>query len=115
MQVIAAPLVKMTNMKNAKITDVGNTEGFLDAVGPFITGTYLDQEDVITMESATLEDGFTYYYYDIYATYGLKGPHTLTACAVKGDLCLLFCVAASDKQWATSEKKLRSIWKTFRA
>jgi len=105
----------MTNKKSARIEEVGDPEGFLNAVGPFITGTYLDSDDVLSMTSATREDGLTYYYYDCYATYGLKGPHTLTACAVKGELALLFCLAATDKQWAASEKTLRQVVTTFRA
>lgn len=115
MQVVVAPLVRLTNQKGATIEDIGDPEGFLNSIGPFITGTYLDLEDVVSMEAIKKEDGLTYYYYDIYATYGLNGPHTLTACTVKGDLALLFCLSATDKQWAKSQKKLKQLMPTFRA
>jgi hypothetical protein len=114
-QVLVSPLVRLTNKKNAKIEDVGDPEGFLQSIGPFITGTYLDLEDVVTMRSEVQDDGLTYYYYDIYATYGTAGPHTLTACTVKGDLALLFCLSANEKQYTRSKKKLNTMLKTFRA
>lgn len=113
--VLAAPLVRFTNQKNATIEDIGNPEGFLASVGPFITGTYLDLDDVVSMSAEKREDGLMYYSYDIYATYGLTGPHTLTTCTVKGDLALLFCVSANDKQWGRSKAKLQSMMDTFRA
>ena len=153
MQVLVAPLVRLTNQKDAKIEDIGTPEAFIASVGPFITGTYLDLDDVVDMSSQTLEDGLTYYYYDVcthplalltsdsclciatlpgkpacvrcapfaalymqaYATYGTNGPHTLTACTVKGDLALLFCLSANDKQYARSKGKLNTMIKTFRA
>jgi PsbP len=115
LQVIVSPLVRLTNQKGAKIEDIGNPEAFLSSVGPFITGTYLDLDDVVSAEAKQLDDGLTYYYYDVYATYGLNGPHTLTACTVKGDLALLFCLSANDKQYARSKKKLNTMLQTFRA
>lgn len=93
-QVLAAPLVRLTNKKNVKIEEVGTPETFLQSIGPFITGTYLDPEDVQSMSSEAAGDGLTYYYYDVYAPSGLNGPHLLTAATVKGDLALLFIVAA---------------------
>lgn len=33
----------------------------------------------------------------------------------QGDLLLAFAIAANDKQWAKSEKKLRTMLDTFRA
>jgi hypothetical protein len=113
--VLISPLVRLTNQKGAKIEDVGNLEGFLSSVGPFITGTYLDQDDVVDMKAVKQEDGLTYYYYDIYATYGLSGPRTLTACTVKGDVALLFCASANDKQYSRSKAKLNKMVQSFRA
>jgi hypothetical protein len=34
---------------------------------------------------------------------------------LQGDLLLAFAIAATDKQWAKSEKKLRQMLETFRA
>lgn len=115
MQVLVSPLVRLTNQKGATIEDIGTPDQFISSVGPYITGTYLDNEDILSAEAKKMEDGLTYYYYDVYATYGLNGPHTLTACTVKGDLALLFCLSANDKQYARSKKKLTKMVETFRA
>ena len=45
-QVIVSPLVRVTNEANAPIEKVGSPEGLLTSLGAFITGTYLDEEDV---------------------------------------------------------------------
>ena len=34
---------------------------------------------------------------------------------MQGDLLLAFAIAANDKQWAKSEKKLRTMLESFRA
>lgn len=67
-QVLVSPLVRLTNQKDAKIEDIGTPEAFISSVGPFITGTYLDLEDIVDMQSKKLEDGLTYYYYDVRPT-----------------------------------------------
>ena len=110
-----SPLVRLTNEKGAKIEEIGPPDQFITAIGPYITGTYLDNDDIVSTQVKKQEDGLTYYVYDVYATYGLKGPHTLTACTVKGDLALLFSVAANDKQYARSKKKIAAMVETFRA
>jgi hypothetical protein len=48
--VIVSPLVRLTNRANATIEDVGTPEGVLGSLGAFITGTYLDDEDVVKTE-----------------------------------------------------------------
>lgn len=102
-------------MQGATIEDIGDPESFLNSVGPFITGTYLDLDEVQSMKKERLDDGLTYYYYDVYATYGLIGPHTLSACTVKGDLAFIFLVAANDKQWGRAKGKLNKVVQSFRA
>lgn len=52
---------------------------------------------------------------EVFAPYGTNGPHTLSACTVKGDLLLLFLVSANDKQWARTEQVLRQVVTSFRA
>jgi PsbP len=94
---------------------IGNPEGVLGSIGSFITGTYLDTESVNDMRSEKRDDGLTYYYYDVYSTEGLNGPHTYTACTVKGDLVLLFSAAANDKQWPKGKRKIETMVQSFRA
>lgn len=114
-QVLVSPLVRLTNQKGAKIEDIGGPEQFISSIGPYITGTYLDNDDIVSTQVAKMEDGLTYYIYDVYATYGLNGPHSLTSCTVKGDLALLFSVSANDKQYIKSKKKIAAMVESFRA
>jgi hypothetical protein len=78
-------------------------------------GTYLDDEDVVSMDSKQQDDGRTYYYYELNASYGTNGPHTYSAVTTKGDLALLFVAAANDKQWASSKDRLMKAAESFRA
>ena len=79
------------------------------------TGTYLDEEDVVKVMKKKQEDGRTYYYYEINASYGLNGPHTVSACTTKGDLAMLYIVMANDKQWSRNAQMLRDLVDGFRA
>eukprot|EP00877_Chromochloris_zofingiensis_P014811 jgi/Chrzof1/9584/Cz04g08120.t1_PPD6[v5.2] len=115
LQVIVSPLVRLTNKAGAKLEDIGTPAGVLTSLGAFITGTYLDDEDVVSASSKNQDDGRTYYVYEVNAPYGSIGPHSLSACTTKGDLALLFVVSANDKQWARSETKLRKVVDSFRA
>lgn len=114
-QLIVAPLVRLTNAKGVRIEDVGTPAGLLTSLGAFITGTYLDEEDVVAADAVKGEDGLTYYKYEIFAPYGTNGPHTVSAVTVKGDLALLLVVSATEKQWGRNEGKLRTMLTTFRA
>jgi hypothetical protein len=113
-QVIVSPLVRLTNASDPPLEDVGTPEGLLNSLGSYITGTYLDEEDVRSIEKKKY-DGRSYYQYEAYATYGTLGPHTLTSVTVKGDLLMMLAISANDKQWAKGEKKLRQMLDTFRA
>lgn len=113
--VIVSPLVKLTRQKNAAIEDIGSPEGILNSLGSYITGTYLDEEDVVSATAKKQDDGRTYYYYECNAPYGLVGPHTYSACTTKGDLALLFIASANDKQWMGSKTKLVKAAESFRA
>eukprot|EP01026_Neomeris_dumetosa_P080897 TRINITY_DN90174_c0_g1_i3.p1 TRINITY_DN90174_c0_g1~~TRINITY_DN90174_c0_g1_i3.p1 ORF type:complete len:261 (+),score=24.39 TRINITY_DN90174_c0_g1_i3:51-833(+) len=113
-QILVSPLRKLTNKANAKIEDIGTPEGLLNSLGSFITGTYLDEEDIVSISQKQNEDGRTYYYYELNAPYGTVGPHTLTCASTKGDLALLAIISANDKQWAKSQGKLKNMIDTFR-
>lgn len=45
---LAPTQVKLTRQKNAAIEDIGTPEGILNSLGSYITGTYLDEEDVVS-------------------------------------------------------------------
>jgi hypothetical protein len=113
--VIVAPLVRLTPRKGVAIEDVGDPAGLLTSLGPFITGTYLDEEDVVSAKAGKRDDGLVYYSYEINAPYGTVGPHTVSAATVKGDLALMIVVSGNEKQWARNEAALRKVAESFRA
>ena len=55
------------------------------------------------------------YLYEVNATYGTVGPHSVAAVTTTGDLAFLFVLSATDKQWAKAGDKLRRVVRTFRA
>jgi hypothetical protein len=112
-QVIAGPLDKLTPKANAKLSDIGTPEQLIYSVGPYITGTYIDEDSVNSMEARTIGDS-DYYIYDVYADYGTLPPHGLAAATTKGEVLLLFIVSATDKQWGKAEGQLRAMIDSFR-
>ncbi|KAG2447718.1 hypothetical protein HYH02_007178 [Chlamydomonas schloesseri] len=114
-ELIVAPLQKLTPRKNITVEDLGTPEFLLQRVGNYITGTYLDEDDLVSATSKKLDDGLTYYYYELNAPYAKVGGHSYTACTVKGDLAFLFITSANDKQWAKLEGSLKQTVDTFRA
>jgi len=112
-QVLVSPLVRLTNAANAKIEDIGPPAGLLNSIGSYITGTNLEDEDVVSATSKQF-DGRTYYVYECNAL-GSAAPHSITSVTTKGDLLLMLILSATDKQWAKSEAKLRQMSETFRA
>lgn len=76
-QVIVSPLVRLTNKPSAKITEIGTPEGVLESLGPFITGTYLDQEDVVSVGRKEV-DGRVYYTYEVGETNNCASCHVLS-------------------------------------
>lgn len=112
--VIVAPLVRLTNKAGATLPDIGTPEGIVESIGAFITGTYLDTEDVVSMDSFQ-RYGRTYYQYEVNAAYGTSGPHSLSSITTKGNIALMLVVSADNKQWANAEGKLRKMVETFKA
>lgn len=46
-QVVASPLIRLTNKPNAKIEDIGSPEKVIASLGPFVTGNTLDSEELL--------------------------------------------------------------------
>ena len=46
-QVVAAPLIRLTNRPNATIEDIGSPEKLMASLGPFVTGNTLEPEEII--------------------------------------------------------------------
>lgn len=77
--VVVSPLVRLTNKKDAKIEDIGKPEDVLASIGPFITGSYLDAEDVQSMRQTQQDDGLTCALHSL--RYRTKHP---SICLVRG-------------------------------
>ncbi|CAK0786183.1 hypothetical protein CVIRNUC_009396 [Coccomyxa viridis] len=111
---MVAPLRRLGVNKPTPIEKVGSQDSVLSSIGAFITGTGLDEEDVVS-QSKRETDGRTYYMYETYAPAGTNPPHAVTAVTAKGENAFLFIAAATDRQWSKSEKKLRKMTETFKA
>jgi hypothetical protein len=46
-QVVASPLIRLTNRPNATIEDIGSPEKLISSLGPFVTGNTLEPEEII--------------------------------------------------------------------
>lgn len=111
-QVVAAPMVRLTNKPNATIEEIGTPEKILAALGPFVTGNSFDPEEVMGTSVQRRGDQ-TYYTYELETPYAKTGAHNLATATAKGNAVMLFVVSASDAQWSSSEKLLRSIVNSF--
>jgi hypothetical protein len=46
-QVVASPLIRLTNRPNATIEDIGSPERLIASLGPFVTGNTFDPDELI--------------------------------------------------------------------
>lgn len=120
-RVIVSPLRKLNPRagpgRELPIDQVGSVSSVIAALGSFVTGTYLDEEDVLDSKAVTV-DGAPQFLYEINAQgYQAKGvgSHSAVAVAAKGDLAFLFVVSANEKQWAKAAPMLRAVARSFRA
>ncbi|KAK4432041.1 PsbP domain-containing protein 6, chloroplastic [Sesamum alatum] len=111
-QVVASPLIRLTNKPNAKIEDIGSPEKVIASLGPFVTGNTLDPDELIETSVEKRGDQ-TYYKYVLETPYALTGSHNLAKATAKGSTVVLFVASASDKQWQSSEKVLQAILDSF--
>ncbi|KAL3639658.1 PsbP domain-containing protein 6, chloroplastic [Castilleja foliolosa] len=111
-QVVASPLIRLTNKPNAKIEDIGSPEKLIASLGPFVTGNTLDPDELLKTTVEKQGDQL-YYKYVLETPFALTGSHNLAKATAKGNTVILFVVSASDKQWQTSEKTLRAILDSF--
>ncbi|GAU49568.1 hypothetical protein TSUD_191950 [Trifolium subterraneum] len=102
-QVVASPLIRLTNKPNATIEDIGSPEKVIASLGPFVTGNTLDPDELIETSVEKIDD-LTYYKYVLETPYALTGTHNLAKATAKGNTVVLFVASANDKQWQTSQK-----------
>ncbi len=120
-RVIVSPLRKLNPRAGGSavlaIDKVGSPASIIAALGSFVTGTYLDEEDVVTTTVAADGGGNPQFRYEVFAPTvgGSLGPHAAVSVTAKGDLAFLFLVSANDKQWAKNADMLKAVAKTFTA
>ncbi|KAM6578810.1 hypothetical protein CsatB_030647 [Cannabis sativa] len=111
-QIVASPLIRLTNKPNATIEDIGSPEKLIASLGPFVTGNTLDPDELLESSIEKLGDQ-TYYKYVLETPFALTGSHNLAKATAKGNTVVLFVASASDKQWQSSEKTLKAMLDSF--
>ncbi|KAE9599739.1 hypothetical protein Lal_00046170 [Lupinus albus] len=111
-QVVASPLIRLTNKPNATIEDIGSPERVIASLGPFVTGNTYDSDELLETSVEKLGDQ-TYYKYVLETPYALTGSHNLAKATAKGNTVVLFVASANDKQWQTSQKTLKAMLDSF--
>lgn len=71
-QVVASPLIRLTNKPNATIQDIGTPEKLIASLGPFVTGNTYDPDELLdtsveilgdqTVQNSSPSFHFTFYY-----------------------------------------------------
>ncbi|KAE8099528.1 hypothetical protein FH972_017504 [Carpinus fangiana] len=111
-QVVASPLIRLTNKPNASIEEIGSPEKLIASLGPFVTGNTYDPDELLETQVEKLGDQ-TYYKYVLETPFALTGSHNLAKATAKGNTVVLFVASANDKQWPTSEKTLKAMLDSF--
>ncbi|XP_019187453.1 PREDICTED: psbP domain-containing protein 6, chloroplastic [Ipomoea nil] len=111
-QVVASPLIRLTNKPNATIEDIGTPEKVIASLGPFVTGNTLDPDELLETSIEKRGD-LTYYKYVLDTPYALTGSHNLAKATAKGNTVVLFVASANEKQWQSSQKTLEAILDSF--
>ncbi|KAL9664535.1 hypothetical protein QQ045_019939 [Rhodiola kirilowii] len=111
-QVVASPLIRLTNKPNATIEEISDPEKLIASLGPFVTGNTYDPDELIEATTEKYGD-LTYYKYVLDTPFAVTGSHNLAKATAKGNTVVLFVVSANDKQWQTSEKILKAMLDSF--
>ncbi|KAI7845667.1 hypothetical protein COHA_000781 [Chlorella ohadii] len=112
-QLVVTVLQKLGAKPGAKVAALGTPDQVVLRVGNFITGTYLEEDDVVSAEASQL-NGNDVYVYEVATPYAAVPGHHLAAFTTKGDLSYLFVVSTSEKQWGASQATLRKVLGSFK-
>ncbi|KAK3218016.1 hypothetical protein Dsin_011986 [Dipteronia sinensis] len=111
-QVVASPLIRLTNKPNATIEEIGSPEKLIASLGPFVTGNSYDPDELLETSVEKVGDQ-TYYKYVLETPFALTGTHNLAKVTAKGSTVVLFVASANDKQWPASQKVLKAMLNSF--
>ncbi|ABO94730.1 thylakoid lumenal 20 kDa protein, putative [Ostreococcus lucimarinus CCE9901] len=114
LQVIIIPTNKlMITEKSPEIESVGTLDSVLNAVSPAITGSVaVEQEEIISQEQYS-KNNRGYYQYELLTPFAAYGLHNLACVTTSQNYVVIATVAASEKQWSTSEQELRNVVTSF--
>ncbi|KAI3682333.1 hypothetical protein L1987_82246 [Smallanthus sonchifolius] len=76
-QVVASPLIRLTNKPNATLEDIGSPEKVIGSLGPFVTGNTLDLDEELLETSIEKIGDQTYYRYVLETPFALTGSHNI--------------------------------------
>ncbi|XVF56331.1 hypothetical protein PTKIN_Ptkin06aG0110500 [Pterospermum kingtungense] len=111
-QVVASPLIRLTNKPNATIEEIGSPEKVIASLGPFVTGNSYDPDELIQTSVEKIGQQ-TYYKYVLDTPLALTGSHNFAKATAKGSTVVLFVASANDKQWSISQKTLQAMVDSF--
>lgn len=112
-QIIIAPTTKLTRLQNPTIDQIGDLAGVINSIGPYITGDFIDPEDVTGMNEI-VENGRKYFAYELDTPYALSGTHNLACVTTSRNTLVLMVISSSDKQWNASQDKLKKVIQSLR-
>lgn len=115
LQIIIIPTTKLLIAKqDPSIEDVGAIDGILNAISPAITGSVAAEPEEVVYSRTVTKDGKSYYEYELLTPFAEFGLHSVSAISTNKNYVMIATIAASEKQWAKSEKDLRKIIDSYR-
>jgi len=112
-QIIIAPTTKLTRLQNPTIDEIGDLDGVINSIGPYITGDFIDPDDV-TGQKEIVDNGRKYFVYELNTPYALTGTHNLASVTTSKNALVLMVVSTNDKQWNQNSKALQRVVESFR-
>mmetsp|Transcript_5735 Transcript_5735/g.20882 ORF Transcript_5735/g.20882 Transcript_5735/m.20882 type:complete len:294 (-) Transcript_5735:3065-3946(-) len=115
LQVWITPEVKLTraNESGTPIDGIGSPLQIIEALGPYVTGNFIDIDEDVVSYDVVEKNGIPYYEFELFTPFALTGVHNVASVTAVGSSVVLLAVSASEGQWSTSEDKLRTIQKSF--
>eukprot|EP00898_Chlorokybus_atmophyticus_P002759 jgi/Chlat1/3484/Chrsp23S03685 len=113
LQVIVAPLVRLTNRPEAQIEEIAPPALMIERLGQFVTGNSFDIDDLVASHVKDVQN-HKYYMYELYTPYALTGAHNLASITSTGNVVVMLTVSASEKQWAKYKSMLNDVVESFK-
>lgn len=112
-QIQIAPLFKVTSQPNPDIKSLGSPRDLVQSFGPYMTGSTIEDEDVIDARQFDKQDGQTFYLYEISSPFAISGSHNYGMLTFKGSVGILCSVACSEGQWNSHGQTVREMVESF--